>query len=148
MLFVRSSSGTLWSTHTRLAGTSGGGGGQMGSMFHSQLDLIRRRFCNVGVPKPIHVPVRMPGLPGVQALQPGQDPLRLLWLRQVVPCKVLCRGARLTRVVEADVEEESQEAEEDGGERDEMEASEDDDEEESEQEGEGDEEEDSEQDAE
>ena len=81
------------------------------------------------------------GPPGVHPLQPGQDPLRLLWVRQVVPCGVLCRGTWGDRVVEADVEEESDEAEEDGSEREE---SEDDTEEVSEEEDEEDEEEESE----
>ena len=78
------------------------------------------------------------GPPGVRPLQPGQDPLRLLWVRQVV-CFAVAHG--VTGVVEADVEEESDEAEEDGSEREE---SEDDTEEESEEEGEEDEEEESE----
>ena len=63
-----------------------------GTMFDWQWDLIRRRFCTVAVAKPIHVPVRMPGRRVCAHCDPGQDPLRLLWVRQVVPCGVLCRG--------------------------------------------------------
>ena len=66
-----------------------GGGGRTGTMFYWKWDLIRRRFCAVAAAKPIHVPVRMPGRRAVRPLQPGQDPLRLLWVRQVVPCGAL-----------------------------------------------------------
>ena len=69
------------------------GGAPTGTMFDWQWDLIRRRFCTVAVAKPIDPRAGADaGPPGVHPLQPGQGPLRLLWVRQVVPCGVLCRG--------------------------------------------------------
>ena len=105
-------------------------------MFDWQWDLIRRRCCRAAVAKPIHVRVRMPGRRVCTHCNRGKT--------HYVCCgcgkwyHVVAHG--VTGVVEADVEEESEEAEEDGIEREE---SEDDTEEESEEEGEEDEEEES-----
>ena len=117
------------------------GGAQTGTMFDWQWDLIRRRFCTVAVAKPIHVPVRMPGRRVCTHCNRGKTHYVCCgcgnWYH--VGCFAVAHG--VTGVVEADVEEESEEAEEDGSEREE---SEDDTEEESEEEGEEDEEEESE----
>ena len=117
------------------------GGARTGTMFDWQWDLIRRRFCTVAEAKPIHVPVRMPGRRVCARCNPGKTHYVCCgcgkWYH--VGCFAVAHG--VTGVVEADVEEEGDEAEEDGSEREE---SEDDTEEESEEEGEEDEEEESE----
>ena len=117
------------------------GGARTGTMFDWQWDLIRRRFCTVAVAKPIHVPVRMPGRRVCAHCNRGKTHYVCCgcgkWYH--VGCFAVAHG--VTGVVEADVEEEGDEAEEDGSEREE---SEDDTEEESEEEGEEDEEEESE----
>ena len=117
------------------------GGVRTGTMFDWQLDLIRRRFCTVAVAKPIHVPVRMPGRRVCAHCNRGKTHYVCCgcgkWYH--VGCFAVAHG--VTGVVEADVEEEGDEAEVDGSEREE---SEDDTEEESEEEGEEDEEEESE----
>ena len=83
------------------------------------------------------------GPPGVRPLQPGQDPLRLLWLWQVVPCGVLCRGTSGDRGGRGGYGGGERKAEEDGSEREESEEEgEEDEEEESEEEEESDGEED------
>ena len=95
----------------------------------------------MAVAKPIHVPVRMPGRWVCTHCNRGKTQYVFCgcgkWYH--VGCFAMAHG--VTGVVEADVEEESDEAEEDGSEREE---SEDDTEEESEEEGEEDEEEESE----
>ena len=114
---------------------------QTGTMFDWQWNLIRRRFCTVALAKPIHVPVRMLGRRVFTHCNRGKTHYVCCgcgkWYH--VGCFAVAHG--VTGVVEADVEEESDEAEEDGSERQE---SEDDTEEESEEEGEEDEEEESE----
>ena len=117
------------------------GGARTGTMFDWQWDLIRRRFCTVAVAKPIHVPVRMPGRRVCAHCNRGKTHYVCCgcgkWYH--VGCFAVAHG--VTGVVEADVEEEGDEAEEDGSEREE---SEDDTDEKSEVEGEEDEEEESE----
>ena len=117
------------------------GGPQTGTMFDWQWDLIRRHVCTVAVAKPIHVPVWIPGRRVCTHCNQGKT-LYVCCGRGKgyrVGCFAVAHG--VTGVVEADVEEESDEAEEDGSER---ERSEDDTEEESEDEDEEDEEEESE----
>ena len=113
-------------------------GARTGTMFDWQWDLVRRRFCTVAVAKPIHVPVRMPGRRVCAHCNRGKTHYVCCgcgkWYH--VGCFAVAHG--VTGVVEADVEEEGDEAEEDGSEREE---SEDDTEEESEEEGGEDEEE-------
>ena len=117
------------------------GGAQTGTMFDWQSDLIRCSFCAVAVAKPIHVPVRMPGRRVCTHCNRGETHYVCCgcdkWYH--VGCFAVAHG--VTGVVEADVEQESDEAEEDGSEREE---SEDDTEEEIGEEGEDDEEEESE----
>ena len=117
------------------------GGAQTGTMFDWQWNLIRRRFCTMAVAKPVHVPVWMPGRRVCTHCNRGKTHYVCCrcgkWYH--VGCFAVAHG--VTGVVEANVEEESAEAEEDGTEREE---SEDDTEEESEEEGEEDEEEESE----
>ena len=117
------------------------GGARTGTMFDWQWDLIRRRFCKVAVGNPIHVPVQMLGHRVCNHCNRGKTHSVCCrcgkWYH--VGCFAVAHWA--TEVVEADVEEESEEAEEDGSEREE---SEDDTEEESEEEGGEDEEEESE----
>ena len=117
------------------------GGGQTGTMFDWQWDLIRRRFCEVAVAKSIHVLVRMPGRRVCNHCNRGKTHYVCCrcgkWYH--VGCFAMAHG--VTGVVEADVEEESEEADEDGSERVERD---DKTEEESEEEGEEHEEEESE----
>ena len=112
------------------------GGARTGTMFDRQWGLMRRQFCTVAVPKPIHVVVRMPGRRACNHCNRGKTHYVCCgcgkWYH--VRCFAVAHG--VTGVVEVDVEEESQEAEEDGSEREE---GEDDEEEESEEEGEEDE---------
>ena len=138
MRCMRLSSVTSWSTHTPLAGPSGGA--PTGTMF-DMCDLMRRGICKMTVAKPIHVPVRMPGRRVCTHCNRGKTHYVCCgcgkWYH--VGCFAMAHG--VTGVVEADVEEESEEAEDDGSEREE---SEDDTDPESEEEGEEDEKEESE----
>ena len=115
-------------------------GARTGTMFDLQCDLMRRRFCKVAVRKPIKVPVRMPGRRVCNDCSWSKTHYVCGGCGKCyhVGCFAVADG--LTGVVEADVEEGSEEAEEDGSER---EQSEEDTEEESEEEGEEDEEEES-----
>ena len=94
------------------------GGGQTGTMFDWQRDLIGRHFCKVAVPKPIHVPARMRGRRVCNHCNRGKA--HYVWCGcgkwYHVVCFAVAHG--VTGVVEADVEDESEEAEEDGNERD------------------------------
>ena len=109
-------------------------------MFDCQCDLMRRRFCKVEVPQPIHMPVRMLGRRVCKHCKRGNTHYACCgcgkWYH--VGCFAVAHG--VTAVVEAVVEEESEEAEEDGSETEETQDNE---EEKSEEEGEEDEEEES-----
>ena len=117
------------------------GWAQTGTMFDWQRDLILRRFCTVAVAKPSHVPVRMLGRWVCAHCNRGKTDYVCCgcgnWYH--VGCFAVAHG--VTGLVEVNVEEKGDEAEEDGSEREE---SEDHTEEESEEEGEKVEEEDSE----
>ena len=95
------------------------GGAQTSTIFDWQWDLIWRRFWKAAVAKPIHVPVRMPGRRVCSHCNRGKTHYVCFgcgkWYH--VGCFAVAHG--VTRVVEADVEEESEEAEEDGSGREE-----------------------------
>ena len=84
------------------------GGAQMGTMFESQWDLIRRRFCKDAVAKPIHVPVRMPGRPVCTHCNRGKTHYICCACGKWYHVGFFAVAHGVTGVVEADVEEESE----------------------------------------
>ena len=96
-------------------------GAQTGTMFDWHWDLIRRRFCKGAVAKPIYVPVRMPGCRVCTHCNQGKTHYVCCgcgkWYH--VGCFTVAHG--VIGLVEADVEQESEEAEEEGSEREESE---------------------------